>query len=92
MQYLEMLERVPEYRRPTVETLHEQAISYVWGWQDALRSAGVERDTGDSSDFGAAYGLYACYHELRGWSRISIERAFKAWRDGKRIPAEWVRL
>lgn len=82
-EYRAALERVPEYRRIDVEILEAQAVSYVWGRQDAGESV---RDTGWSTDFGHAYGLHAarfaaseiCY-------RMNIERAFLRWREGKPI-------
>ncbi|MGW4720678.1 hypothetical protein [Nocardia sp. NPDC004260] len=57
-----------------------QATAYVWGWQDATGKGSAE--TGDSIDFGHAYGVYAQdYKDGKYGSRHPIQDAWRAWVD-----------
>lgn len=71
----------------TVNELHGQATSYVWGWQDA---GGDPYDSADATAFGIAYGLYAAmFAAQKIHSRSPIKDAYGWWRKGYRDPAEW---
>jgi len=80
-----VLETLPERSRPVVDSLHLQAMTYVWGRQDA---GDGERDTGVSQEFADAYGRHAAAHalELIGFRR-NIQDAYDVWRSGSDINA-----
>lgn len=69
--------------RETVTILESQAVSYVWGRQDAGESA---RDTGYSIEFGRAYGMHAARYEAQKVCyRNNIQTAFERWSKGQPI-------
>lgn len=77
--YHEALKLVPERSRPTVDRLCSQAVSYVWGFQDA---GGEVKDTERSTEFGYAYGVVAAKYETQGngvGSRPPIQDAWASW-------------
>jgi hypothetical protein len=72
---------VPEHARATVRTLTDQAIAYVWGFQDA---GGEVRDTQRSTEFGWAYGTVAAKFEWQSGgmgSRPPIQDAWRSWQE-----------
>jgi hypothetical protein len=72
----------PAYRAD-VDFSHGQGVAYVWGRQDAGESP---KDTGESTEFGNAYGLHAARYAAQLISfRRNIRDAFERWRDGKPI-------
>lgn len=72
-----------ERRQIAVEIAQAQAISYVWGRQDAGEDM---KDTGFSIDFGRAYALHVCWYESQQICyRRNIESAFLRFRDGLSI-------
>lgn len=78
-----MLGSLPTFEAAQVRTLKAQAVSYVWGWQDA---GGSERDSGVAWEFGMAYGIHAAeFAAQQRCYRLPIQVAFKAFRDGKAI-------
>lgn len=59
--------------------LHAQAISYVWGYQDA---GGEVKDTQRSTEFGWAYGVVALRYELSQLGmRPPIQDAWRSWQE-----------
>jgi hypothetical protein len=78
-QFETALEAVPERSRATVRELRAQAVSYVWGWQDA--STDAEHETDVSIAFGYAYGIVAARFAAGAhWSRPPIHDAWASWR------------
>lgn len=62
-----------------VELLQGQAISYVWGWQDA---GGDVKDSGRASAFGYAYGTVCALYELNAiGSRPPIQDAWTSFQQ-----------
>lgn len=89
--YHEAFKGVPERLKATVDRLCSQAVSYVWGFQDA---GGEVKDTERSTEFGYAYGVVCARYELGGHGmRPPIQDAWKSWQqygeirawDGKRL-------
>jgi hypothetical protein len=79
--YRDALVDVPEREVATVERLCSQAVSYVWGFQDA---GGEVKDTERSTEFGYAYGVVAakCAWMRDGLgSRPPIQDAWKSWQQ-----------
>lgn len=75
--YITLFQSLPEHQLAGVDSLRQQAISYVWGWQDGR---GDEKDTDVSIRFGTAYGIHAAEYALgRRGSRRNIGDAFKQW-------------
>lgn len=77
--YRNALADVPEGSRATVDRLRSQAVSYVWGFQDA---GGAVKDTDISTEFGYAYGIVAAKYEwMRDGlgSRPPIKDAWRSW-------------
>lgn len=77
--YNNALADVPPHVLPTVERLCSQAVSYVWGFQDA---GGDVKDTERSTEFGYAYGVVAAKYEryVAGiGSRPPIQDAWRSW-------------
>lgn len=85
--YRTALADVPEVSRATVERLCSQAVSYVWGFQDA---GGEVKDTERSTEFGYAYGIVAAKYEwMRNGlgSRPPIQDAWRSWQQFGEIRA-----
>jgi hypothetical protein len=58
------------------QELRAQAVSYVWGWQDA---GGELKDSERASNFSWAYGTVAALFEIHGGARPPIQDAWKSW-------------
>lgn len=66
-----------------LELLQAQAISYVWGWQDAR---GDEKDSEKAWEFGQAYRLHALlFAEEKQGYRNNIPDAWKKWSESGAI-------
>lgn len=71
--------RGQEYLRDEAGRLCSQAVSYVWGFQDA---GGEVKDTARSTEFGYAYGVVAAkYAAGRLPSRPPIQDAWRSWQS-----------
>lgn len=79
------------FKAAEVNRLMDQAISYVWGFQDA---GGEVKDTQRSTEFGWAYGVVAArFVREESGSRPPIQDAWRSWQEhgeirdynGKRI-------
>lgn len=76
--FLRLVQRMNPTERASVEELQAQAVSYVWGWQDA---GGDTRDTGVSTEFGNYYGIIAAQYALEIiYSRPPIQDAWQTYR------------
>jgi len=76
-----------ESMRSLAERYRHLAMGYAQGWQDALRSTGVERDTDAATSFGYAYGIHAAEYMLeRRGHRLNVEDAYVKWQNGE---TEW---
>jgi hypothetical protein len=79
LQYRKLADRLSESDARTVDFLRGQAVSYVWGRQDAGESG---RDTAYSNMFGYAYGIQAARFVLGEiGTRTTIENAFLSFRN-----------
>lgn len=78
--YNEALGEVPNRLQSEVDRLCSQAVSYVWGFQDA---GGEVKDTGRSTEFGYAYGTVAARYaaERLGAMRPPIQDAWRSWQE-----------
>lgn len=75
-------EQLPTATRIDVMRLHYQAVSYVWGYQDAV---GGVRDSGEAWNFGLAYWDHVLSHREGNSSQTSLKDAFQAWRASGEI-------
>lgn len=72
-------ERLRSWQAVTIERLTDQAIGYVWGFQDA---GGEVKDTQRSTEFGRRYGIVAARFELAQiGSRPPIQDAWRSWQE-----------
>jgi hypothetical protein len=92
VRYHDAIDLVPARERASVDRLCSQAVSYVWGFQDA---GGEVKDTERSTEFGYAYGLVAAKFASGMCARPPIQDAWHSWQahgeirdwDGKRLDA-----
>lgn len=78
-QYRTALAQAPEHALAEVDRLCSQAVSYVWGFQDA---GGEVKDTERSTEFGYAYGVAAARYATPGTGvgmRPPIQDAWASW-------------
>lgn len=84
-QRLALQASLTEAERRVVDSLTSRAMGYVWGYQDALR---VPRDTEQSREFAAAYGLHrARYLAGKVGQALTIQAAWERWLKGLDIEA-----
>lgn len=70
-----------EYR----DTDTQAGMSYVWGYQDALKELGYPRDSNDAHHFGQAWGkVCQLYRDGKVGHRPTMEDAFQMWRTNGR--------
>ncbi len=75
--YHGLLDRLSGYKRESVERLTDQAIGYVWGFQDA---GGEVKDSNRATDFGWRFGIVCARVELEEISgRGPIQDAWVSW-------------
>lgn len=86
-----LLDKLSGHARDEADRLCSQAVSYVWGFQDA---GGEVKDTNRSTEFGYAYGIVRAKCALSMISSAPpIQDAWKSWQefgeirswDGKRL-------
>ena len=93
-QFILAVTGLSEHLREEVQSLRGQALSYVWGWEDASGVRNVRTDH-DSWHFANAYGLYAAeFAAGKRSSRSPIQQCWKQWKaTGSVLPLEgesWV--
>jgi hypothetical protein len=69
---------LPEFKRREPQRLYEQALTYVWGWQDR----GGEHDSYQADEFALAYWEHALnYAEGKSSCRYNLRDAFTSWHE-----------
>jgi hypothetical protein len=77
--YHSLTDSLPDKGQEVVTRLTNQAMSYVWGFQDA---GGEVKDTERASQFGWAYGIVAGrYEHAQIGSRPAIQDAWRSWQE-----------
>jgi hypothetical protein len=78
-------DELPELLQPGVQSLWDQAVTYVWGFQDGAKE---EADSGEAWAFGLKYWEHSLeYVTQKIHCRNNIPGAFKRWRETGEIKA-----